>query len=830
MFFGTCEHTLDEKGRALIPIRYRETLGSERLCLARDTDDPLLVCLDAQQELRAAVARPDSACSAISKREQHVSKNGSRAAQMRNRFTLLAMMILALTSFILSWVTGQAKTVAQRPDSQTLDPFVLYLDAGNTLTADENRTTASASNQRWPELRKVELLNGRGAPQASSNKLISRNETYSNVYSIAAYGQSHLPTGQRSLTTEYQPPTSAHWSPVGAPDFGGGTSLRVGTPTPTPTRRYRDVRDATRGADSNTYSHTHADRHAHAYADRYTNARLANVGGWPGRDLVYIYDAKLHFVVMTDPERLLGFYAYPATPNHSVGTNPRVDTARYGLDGDHVVIGDPLGYVTQYTYNALDRLVEEIDTLGDKTSFVYDAVGNPRSRTDANDYIDSYTYDRLYRLLTSADAKGCVTGRSCDPDSKVVAPANGNSHTPRFTCDASDHLGRIANTKDLTTDYRYDDAGNLMNITDPRTHTTQFIQDSLDRLAREINSLGNAWQYTYDPVGNRKTRLDANNALASYCYVDVHPAVRRAYGPNRNLVGMADSFGTSSWAFNELDRLIGMTDALGWTQIYTYDPVGNHTGITYPDNRTMAYSYYRINWLQPAADLLASFTNYRRADRDQVTLAAISNETVAGMTYDKTNQKQTGEPQITAYDLNGNRISMARPGPQTQSVEYRYDLKDLLTQAKETRLLHFYARDYNPQSGVWMLPTSPRERLPESTRLHRHARGSPVSAASSAREYESAETSGWPVVHNLSGPQFVFLKQEDAIEDQPHSVIKNEPTLCASLLAGIPESQIVVLTKRLLTAKVLLRNCDIRLLRDYDTGGIRDQFSAALMS
>lgn len=474
------------------------------------------------------------------------------------------------------------------------------------------------------------------------------------------------------------------------------------------------------------------------------------------------YDHMDHPRFVTDANNHLTEYRYDALYRLTAVIDPEGHTEAYDYDavGNQIRFVNARTYATQTTFDPLNRPVLITDAKSGTVTNVYDAMGNLRSRTDQNGHTDSYTYDRLHRLLTHTDAEGYVTSQEYDPNSNVVALVDGNTHTTTFGYDELDRLSWTTNAENETTRYAYDklgnrtdlieadevvtryeydslyrlaavilnyrpymdpgvdvnvryayaydENGNVVRIADPLTHVTQFVQDSLDRLDHEINPLNNVWRYTYDAVGNLHTRLDANNALTRYSYYaddllwkTEYPdgtAVTRTYDPNHNLVGMTDSLGSSSWVFDELDRMTVATDALGRTLSYAYDPVGNRTGITYPDSHTVAYSYYKNNWLKTATDPLAGVTSYQRDGVGQVTLAINPNDTVAEMAYDKANRlltlvnRQTVGAKKTisafAYTLDdvGQRTKIdAEYGwrnPPTVSTTYTYDPLRRLTRTE----------------------------------------------------------------------------------------------------------------------------------------------------
>ena len=66
------------------------------------------------------------------------------------------------------------------------------------------------------------------------------------------------------------------------------------------------------------------------------------------------------------------------------------------------------------------------------------------------------------------------------------------------------------------------------------------------------------------------------------------------YNKVGELVQMDDWTGTNTFELDLLGRLQKMTDHKGNTVSYTYDAVGNQTGITYPDG-SKTRSFYHVD-------------------------------------------------------------------------------------------------------------------------------------------------------------------------------------------------------------------------------------------
>jgi RHS repeat-associated protein len=135
----------------------------------------------------------------------------------------------------------------------------------------------------------------------------------------------------------------------------------------------------------------------------------------------------------------------------------------------------------------------------------------------------------------------------------------------------------------------------------------------------------------------------------------------------------------TTYAYDALNRLVSITDPLGYTTVYTYDAVGNRVGQTRPDGTVITYTYDALDRLVGThGPGLAIWYAY-----DAVGNRAVMTDTV-GVTrygYDALNRlvEVTGPGGTVryGYDAVGNRTSLTYPGGEV--VTYTYDLADRLT-------------------------------------------------------------------------------------------------------------------------------------------------------
>lgn len=424
----------------------------------------------------------------------------------------------------------------------------------------------------------------------------------------------------------------------------------------------------------------------------------------------------------------------------------------YDRLGNLLTLTDARSNSTRFEYDGLNRPILVTDAMSGEWHYSWDAVGNLLDETDANGHTNTYVYDAIYRLLSITDAEDIVTQRTYDENGNILTLTDGNQHTTVFTYDPLDRLASEKNAETETTfygydprgnrtqiiaadeiinEYRYDSlyrlavvilnsqpgaaeaadvnvdthysydaAGNLTEILDANEHATHFSYDGLNRAIQETDADGNTWRYKWDPVGNLGTRIDANGNQTSYAYYPDNQLKQTTYSldgavvvftydENNNRTAMTDRLGTTTWAYDPLNRLVDSTDAWGRHVGYGYDAAGNRTRITYPDGREVFYIYYANDWLKTVTDPEGNVTTYSRDGVGLPVFIDNPNDTISELSYDAANRaltvvnrqvvgaQETNSAFTYIYDEVGQRIQVtAQYGwrqPNTVTTTYSYD-------------------------------------------------------------------------------------------------------------------------------------------------------------
>jgi len=213
--------------------------------------------------------------------------------------------------------------------------------------------------------------------------------------------------------------------------------------------------------------------------------------------------------------------------------------------------GDDNGAISTVAYDGANRRISETDAAGNVTQYTFDANGNPTGVTRveqctisssiaAESFGSLLMYDVMNQLVVRADqgADGTLSGNFSD-------------------------------TSTLFTFHGYNSRGNQTNIIDPKQNTTIMVFDGAGRRLQIQQNL--------------RTGGSGSNPIVS--------TVLTQYGfdGNGNQIRLMDSnSGTTTWAFDTLDRKISETYQDGSTKEFVYDLASDV--VTYTDENGSVFS------------------------------------------------------------------------------------------------------------------------------------------------------------------------------------------------------------------------------------------------
>jgi RHS repeat-associated protein len=442
-----------------------------------------------------------------------------------------------------------------------------------------------------------------------------------------------------------------------------------------------------------------------------------------GNTTLFAYDARGNVTSITDPLGNIISFTYDSNNNLTSATNARGFTTSFNYDGSGNLnrIQDALANTTAFNYDSFGQLIRKTDARGNQTKYAFDGHGNLTRIPDALGGITTLAYDGIGRLLSLRNPNGHTATSSYDLNSRLREIIDPLGNKTRFAYDPVGNLTEITDAKGGRTRYGFDEVYNLTRVTDALGHITQYAYnanssrisltdanghttlygfDAVNRLRNIIDPLGNTTTYNYDPVGNVTSVRDANETTNIFTY-DANNRLRRidygdgasvayAYDNNGNRVSMNDSSGTTTYDYDELDRLIQVAHPAGAVD-YGYDAVGNRIAMMYPDDSTVAYAYDPLNRLSSVNDKNGKVTEYTYDLTSNLKSTAYPNKSAILYSYDAANRltrvenRDVKKKLISSFeyklDVLGNRVRMTRDGK--RATNYAYDALSQLVAVQE---------------------------------------------------------------------------------------------------------------------------------------------------
>ena len=428
--------------------------------------------------------------------------------------------------------------------------------------------------------------------------------------------------------------------------------------------------------------------------------QIAKVTDALGYSMAYAYNQQDILTSETDAAGHTLTYDYNAMNQltsmmKDVTVNGQVLTPHVGFG----YVNDRLSVIAQndFIYNMA------YDSFGNLTStsvedqaiqtYVYEANnGNVKSKTYGNGVTLSYTYDVFDRVIATDMASGSnsavrIYEYSYDHQGNLAVMKDlMNRISYRYFYDMTDRLVMCQDSLGNSFTYIYDANNNLTSMTvknSGTTLTTQYVYDADDR-ETQTQAKSKTLTTAYDALGRLDTKTwntgtpfvtkyhymaGANGSQSSQvASVDIgSQKIAYTYDGNGNITSITDSQGTTTYAYDELNRLVRENNhQLCKTVTYLYDAAGNIQ---------KKYTYALTNEQNlPASPEAASVYAYDDVWRDKlvsvdgkaITYDAIGNpltygawsmEWTQGKRLASMNSGDGGNTLMFTYDESGMRLS-----------------------------------------------------------------------------------------------------------------------------------------------------------------------------
>ncbi len=369
--------------------------------------------------------------------------------------------------------------------------------------------------------------------------------------------------------------------------------------------------------------------------------------------------------------------------------------------------------VTQYQYDAENRLVATIDPIGRTNTTIYDHAGHPYITTDVDNRSTTNTYDAAGNLIETAYPDGTVSRMTYDELNHVLytqdrsVPGTGGATTNAASLNVYDGAGRVVCMERLSgvilakainsSLITRSGADTIYGMTNTAAGTlvsfTRTVYDLAGRVQYSMAANGNVTQYNYDAAGRRTNVLVYTNYTVNLSSINqtIAPtggtnSTQYFYDPNGNQIEMIDAkTNKTDYLYDTANRLILTTypvlaDGTRHQTAIAYDGAGNKIGTTDEAGVKTAYTYdYRGLLTSVILDTASSGQltyQYTYDERGNQLSQSDANGNLTQYEYDALSRRTArilpdGSTEITAYAdvplTNGSSINVQ----QTSVTDFR---------------------------------------------------------------------------------------------------------------------------------------------------------------
>ena len=283
-----------------------------------------------------------------------------------------------------------------------------------------------------------------------------------------------------------------------------------------------------------------------------------------------------------------------------------VESFSYDKVGNQVNRTDARGQLTTYTYDKLNRLLSQHLTGGEVIAFTYDPMGQQLTMTDASGTTTN-SYDALGRVLSEVNGRGNKLAYEHDAVGRRTVMIDPEGGRTLYAYDANGWLLKLTDPQNGATDYFYDKLGRVLTKTLPNGVKTTHVYNEVgyETLLEERDASGtllSSYASAYDKVGMKLSVTEKDGSVVSYRYSLTYELAReeRTGGGPYLIEYFYDAAGnhlrtlrdgvettTSTDAANQVTRRVGPNGTVN----FSYDADGNLSSETNADGSGKNYFF-----------------------------------------------------------------------------------------------------------------------------------------------------------------------------------------------------------------------------------------------
>ncbi len=360
----------------------------------------------------------------------------------------------------------------------------------------------------------------------------------------------------------------------------------------------------------------------------------------------------------------------------ATGAQPIVSETFADAAGRPTRTVSPLGLEETFGYDGPLLLTRTVrgDGRTYRESFTYDRNAQPRTVTDSRRQI-STIYDAIGRTIstTKSAIDGSLLSTQCEnrsPGGRLVDHVSAEGVRTHYEHDGEGRIREVhagdlgpaaeswddaclehptgGNAHGLVATYEYDAKGHLARATDGRGFSTTWTYDGFGRPIEELHADGGVVRTGYDALGNVawqahfSSTTDLPYRRPQWNDPGLLAAVELTYDARGRLDGewrwhfdaqrqaVGSGYATTRYAYDDVQRVVTITDAVGHVTSSRYDGAGRTVEVTLPDG----------------SKVQTSFADGGRTTRTTKTL-------VGGPVTEVSTRTATGAPYQSSIEVNG---------------------------------------------------------------------------------------------------------------------------------------------------------------------------------
>jgi RHS repeat-associated protein len=338
---------------------------------------------------------------------------------------------------------------------------------------------------------------------------------------------------------------------------------------------------------------------------------------------------------------------------------------------------DIFGNWERYVYNDLGQLASTQDVLNNLTAYTYNKGGQIETMTDPRNRTTRYRYDDKARLQEALFFDGSKYSQTYDELGRMKTETNELGQTTTYEYDAFSQVKAVINALNERTEFEYNDRRKLVRVTDALGHSTRYKYDEYANQVETKFEGGATVSMGYDTFGRMTSMTDERQFTTQYRYNNLSQ-LTEIEQPNT---------AKTQYTYDTLGRMAAMTDANQRKTEFEYDAFNRVVADKLPMGQLNKSVYNKYGQMVAATDFNNDTINYQYDGYGRLNRKSFTDARISAVTYtydDVTSQLKTVTDGrgITAYDYDGRDRLAKITQPDTQYVQYGYDLLDNVTSVK----------------------------------------------------------------------------------------------------------------------------------------------------